>query len=74
LGEAMNRDPRTDPQPGDVLRDPIDSFPRTVIQRDGDRLRMQIGRDSRSWCSLETWIRWAGHDRVLVIVIAKGSE
>jgi hypothetical protein len=42
------------------------------MQRDGDRLRMQIGRDGRS--SLESWMRWAERERVFVVVLAKGSE
>ena len=53
----MTRDPRTDPQPGDILRG--DGKVRRVIKRDGDllicetfgrRYRMRV--DSwRDWCA-----------------------
>jgi len=39
--QSMTRDPRTDPQPGDLFR--RDGKARRVIKRDGDRILVNSG-------------------------------
>lgn len=54
-GEAMTRDPRSDPQRGDELRG--DGQIRRVIAREGGMLRIESGR-IRYWMRLDRWQSW----------------
>jgi hypothetical protein len=51
----MNRDPRTDPQPGDEIR--LQGSIRRVTWRRGERLRCQSGA-MRFPLSLRSWQEW----------------
>jgi hypothetical protein len=62
------RDPRIDPQPGDLLRDPDEDFPRKIIKREPDRVLVEIGsKNRRHWAKLATWRNWASLERVVPV-------
>jgi hypothetical protein len=52
---VMTRDPRTDPQPGDELRDTGQI--RRVVKREGERILVE-GPRTRYWMRLDRWRRW----------------
>jgi hypothetical protein len=71
----MRRDPRTDPQPGDILRDAREDVARKVVKCEVDRLLVEIGADSCSWVMLAKWQKWAARKRAVTVqVIAKQDE
>ncbi len=55
----LPRDPRSDPQPGDILRDPFETLPRKVLKREAGQVLLEIGANNRSWLKLATWQKWA---------------
>ena len=42
-----NRDPRIDPQAGDILRCNCEGFDRKILKREANRVLVQIGMNSR---------------------------
>ena len=67
----MTRDSRTDPQPGDILRDRFDGFVRKIVKREPDRVLVQIGVNNRTWRKLATWRKWANGSGVGVAKVMK---
>jgi hypothetical protein len=60
----MTRDPRMDPQPGDVLLG-LDGLERHVFRRNGDAL--QIGDATSSYrMRLDHWREWCGKSQAEV--------
>src|SRR6266404_6221721 len=55
LPSLIARDPRTDPQPGDVLS--RDGTSRRVIKRDGERVFVSGGMP-RYWMRMNRWRKW----------------
>ena len=53
--EAMTRDPRFDPQPGDELR--CIAIMRRVVKREGGELLIQ-SEHTRYWVRLDRWQHW----------------
>jgi hypothetical protein len=70
----MTRDPRTDPSPGDILRDPLEDFPRVVIKCYGSRVLLEIGRHNRTWMRVDRWREWAAQGRVVMALVATNQE
>ena len=64
----MTRDPRSDPRPGDEVRN--GAVIRRVIERDTDKLLVE-GWGKRAWMKIETWQGWCENSRVEV---AAGQE
>jgi hypothetical protein len=62
----MTRDPRTDPQPGDELRDGANV--RCVLQREGDTLWCLVGL-VRFKTSLERWQEWCQQSGAEVVTV-----
>jgi Protein kinase domain len=65
----MTRDPRTDPQPGDELRDGANV--RCVLQREGDTLWCLVGL-VRFKTSLERWQEWCQQSGAEVVTVENG--
>ena len=70
----IHRDPRIDPQPGDILRDPNDQFPRKVLKRQGDRVMVEMGAYNHGWRGLATWRKWAAGTQVVIVTSAADQE
>jgi len=64
---TMTRDPRTDPQPGDILRYSGEDFPRRVLEREDDSVLVEMGA-RRSSMTLNRWFRWANRKRSIVVI------
>lgn len=63
MSETRERDPRTDPRPGDVLaRTPFN--PRTIQTANGREVRLTHDGRGYVW-SREYFLRWAAGDEVL---------
>ena len=58
------RDPRTNPQAGDELRDT--GIIRRVIRRDGNKLLIHNGR-SAHWMRLDRWQEWCEKGMAVVM-------
>jgi hypothetical protein len=54
----LERDPRTDPQPGDALRPIAGRVVRYIVQRKPDRVLVHWGGFG-NWMRLSTWRTWA---------------
>ena len=68
----MTRDPRTDPQPGDVLLG-LDGLERHVFRRNGDAL--QIGDATSSYrMRLGHWREWCEKSQAEVLSGKSGGE
>jgi hypothetical protein len=63
---GMTSDPRTEPLPGDTLRDPMEDFPRKVLRRESARVLTTIGKGNHAWVNLSTWRKWAAQERVVI--------
>jgi hypothetical protein len=57
------RDPRVDPQPGDVIRQQPSKLDITVTERSGDHVAWKSRRDANSW-TLSGWVN----------MVAKGAQ
>ena len=64
---GMTRDPRIDPQPGDILRSSREAFPRKVLKCESDRLLVEIGAAKRCWMTLTQWHKWARPKRSVTV-------
>jgi hypothetical protein len=60
------RDPRSDPQPGDELRDTRDQIKRRVLKREGARVFVDIDSKTRFWVKLASWRRWAAEKEIRI--------
>ena len=60
------RDPRADPQPGDIFRDPQEVYARKIVKRESDRVLVEIGANNRGWQKLATWQKWAARSGVTI--------
>lgn len=69
----MSRDPRSDPQPGDLFRDRFEPFPRKVLRREADRLLIEIG-GRRGWTRLTKWQEWAGQKHIVMVRAVANQE
>jgi hypothetical protein len=56
----MTRDPQTDPQPGDEVRN--GAVIRRVIERAGEKLLVE-GWGQRYWIQVQTWQKWCEQSR-----------
>jgi len=54
----MTRDPRTDPQPGDEVRDSSGEL-RRAVKREGDKVLVE-GWGKRYWIRVDQWREWCG--------------
>ena len=61
LPSMAARDPRYDPQPGQVYKAKY-GFPQRVVERTADRLRINRG-SRRIWISIRTWERWVEQEQ-----------
>jgi hypothetical protein len=57
----MTRDPRSDPQPGDMLRGNL--IFRRVIKREGEKVLIQ-SEHTRYWMRVERWQLWCEQSNV----------
>jgi hypothetical protein len=65
--EMIARDPKLDPQPGDILRCNCEGFARKILKREANRVLVQIGMNSRGWRKLATWQKWASRSGVAIV-------
>jgi hypothetical protein len=56
-GEMIDRNPCSDPQPGDELSDI--HYTRRVVQREAQRVLLESW-GNRYWMSLRSWQKWCG--------------
>ena len=70
----MTRDPRTDPQPGDIFRDPLEDFPRKVLKREVGWVLLEIGANNHVWVKLATWRKWSAQERIVMALVVSNQE
>ena len=64
------RDPRLDPQPGDILRAYGEGFFRRILKRDADRVLVEMGANNHGWRKLASWQKWANRSAVVIASVA----
>lgn len=71
-GKISKRDPRTDPQEGDVLRSRLTGYERVVIAVEGRNityLRFAKGDEESFCCVIATWRDWCRTNKSEVVLL-----